>query len=77
MMMNGVVFKNVGEVKTNDVYAINTVAYHFLKHPIPVTVNQPIRIYLASMGRVRSGYRISDGEYHVQSFSHGNKPATF
>ncbi len=49
MMMNGIVFHNVGEVNNNDVYAINTVAYHFLKHPIAVAVNQPIRIYLASM----------------------------
>jgi FtsP/CotA-like multicopper oxidase with cupredoxin domain len=50
MMMNGVVFNdNVGEVKINDLYAINTVAYHFLKHPIPVAVNQPIRLYVASM----------------------------
>ena len=50
MMMNGFTFKvSEGDQKNNDVYAINTVAYHFLKHPIAVPVNQPIRVYLGSM----------------------------
>ncbi|HEX3640224.1 MAG TPA: multicopper oxidase domain-containing protein, partial [Ktedonobacteraceae bacterium] len=67
MMMNGVVFKNAGEVKTNDVYAINTVAYHFLKHPIPVAVNQPIRIYLASMVEFD---RVTGFQMHSNMFNH-------
>jgi len=67
MMMNGVVFKNVGEVKTNDVYAINTVAYHFLKHPIPVAVNQPIRVYLASMVEFD---RVTGFQMHSTMFNH-------
>jgi FtsP/CotA-like multicopper oxidase with cupredoxin domain len=49
MMMNGFTFKPITIGSTNDLYAINTVAYHFLKQPIPVAVNQLVRVYLGSM----------------------------
>jgi FtsP/CotA-like multicopper oxidase with cupredoxin domain len=50
MMINGFPFKpNATSDDRNDLYAINTVAYHFFKHPIPVPVNQLIRVYLGGM----------------------------
>ena len=30
----------------NEIYAVNTVAFHYMKHPIAVKVGEPIRIYL-------------------------------
>jgi hypothetical protein len=50
MMMNGFTFsKSITIGSTNDLYAINTVAYHYLKHPIPIPVNSLVRVYLGSM----------------------------
>jgi FtsP/CotA-like multicopper oxidase with cupredoxin domain len=50
MMVNGFVFKlNEREQESSDIYAINTVAYHFMKHPILVPVNRLIRVYLGGM----------------------------
>lgn len=33
----------------NEVYAVNTVAFHYMKHPIQVKVGELIRIYLTNM----------------------------
>lgn len=33
----------------NEVYAVNTVAFHYMKHPIPVDRTRPIRIYLINI----------------------------
>ena len=33
----------------NEVYAVNTVAFHYQKHPIPVRLNEPVRIYLVNI----------------------------
>jgi manganese oxidase len=33
----------------NEVYAVNTVAFHFMRHPIQVQVGEAIRIYLNNM----------------------------
>ncbi len=33
----------------NEVYAVNTVAFHFMRHPLHVPVGQLIRIYLSNM----------------------------
>jgi manganese oxidase len=33
----------------NEVYAVNTVAHHYMKHPIPVDKSRPIRVYLVNM----------------------------
>ena len=33
----------------NEVYAVNTVAFHYMKHPIPVDRTRPIRIYLSNL----------------------------
>ena len=33
----------------NEVYAVNTVAFHYQKHPIPITVGEPVRIYLSNI----------------------------
>jgi FtsP/CotA-like multicopper oxidase with cupredoxin domain len=35
--------------KGNEVYAVNTVAFHYAKHPIPVRVGQLIRVYLSNL----------------------------
>jgi FtsP/CotA-like multicopper oxidase with cupredoxin domain len=35
--------------KGNEVYAVNTVAFHYAKHPIPVRVGEPIRVYLVNI----------------------------
>ena len=33
----------------NEIYAVNTVAFHYMKHPIAVKVGEPIRIYLLNL----------------------------
>jgi FtsP/CotA-like multicopper oxidase with cupredoxin domain len=40
---------NSGPPSNNDIYAINTVAYHFIKHPIPLAVDTLCRIYLVNV----------------------------
>jgi FtsP/CotA-like multicopper oxidase with cupredoxin domain len=34
---------------SNEVYAVNTVAFHYQKHPIPVEVGETVRVYLVNM----------------------------
>ncbi len=33
----------------NEVYALNSVAFHYMKHPIPIDRSRPIRIYLLNL----------------------------
>jgi FtsP/CotA-like multicopper oxidase with cupredoxin domain len=33
----------------NEVYAVNTVAFHYMKHPIQIDRSRPVRIYLVNM----------------------------
>jgi FtsP/CotA-like multicopper oxidase with cupredoxin domain len=33
----------------NEVYAINSVAFHYMKHPIPVDRTRPVRVYLINV----------------------------
>jgi len=33
----------------NEFYAVNTVAHHFMKHPIPLDKSRPVRIYLVNV----------------------------
>ncbi len=33
----------------NEVYAVNTVGFHHMRHPIPVRVGEPIRVYLVNL----------------------------
>ena len=33
----------------NEVYAVNSVAFHFMRHPIRVRVGEPIRVYLVNL----------------------------
>jgi manganese oxidase len=33
----------------NEVYAVNTVAFHYAKHPIPLKVNELVRVYLVNI----------------------------
>ena len=46
MMMNGFDTNFDGE---NEIYAVNTVAFHYAKHPIKVKVGELIRIYLVNI----------------------------
>jgi FtsP/CotA-like multicopper oxidase with cupredoxin domain len=46
MMMNAFDTNLDGE---NEVYAVNTVAHHYMKHPIEVKQNELIRIYLVNI----------------------------
>jgi FtsP/CotA-like multicopper oxidase with cupredoxin domain len=46
MMLNGFDTNFDGE---NEIYAVNTVAFHYVKHPIPVKVGELIRIYLVNI----------------------------
>lgn len=46
MMMNGF---DTNFDAANEVYAVNTVAHHYMKNPIPVKVNELIRIYLVNI----------------------------
>jgi len=45
MVMNGFDSNFDGE---NEVYAVNTVAHHFVKHPIQIKVGELVRVYLAN-----------------------------
>jgi FtsP/CotA-like multicopper oxidase with cupredoxin domain len=33
----------------NEIYALNTVAFHYQKHPIPIRMGETVRIYLANI----------------------------
>ncbi len=33
----------------NEFYAVNTVAFHYAKHPIPIKLNQLVRVYLVNL----------------------------
>jgi FtsP/CotA-like multicopper oxidase with cupredoxin domain len=33
----------------NEIYAVNTVGFHFVKHPIVVRIGEPIRVYLINL----------------------------
>lgn len=68
MMMNGFSFKpSPSSDDTNDLYAINTVAYHYLKHPIPIPVNQLVRVYLGGMLDLDKlfGFRMHSNMFHL------------
>jgi FtsP/CotA-like multicopper oxidase with cupredoxin domain len=40
---------NSGPPENNDIYTINTVAYHFVKNPIAIPVNKLVRVYLINV----------------------------
>ena len=46
MMMNGF---DPNYDEENEIYAVNTVAFHYARHPIPVRQNELVRIYLANI----------------------------
>lgn len=46
MVMNGFDTNFDGD---NEVYAVNTVAFHYAKHPIQVKVGEPVRVYLSNL----------------------------
>jgi len=46
MTMNGFDTNLDGE---NEVYAVNTVAFHYVRHPIPLQVGELVRIYLVNL----------------------------
>jgi FtsP/CotA-like multicopper oxidase with cupredoxin domain len=46
MMMNGF---DTNFDSENEVYAVNTVAFHYQKHPIPVEVGETVRVYLVNV----------------------------
>jgi FtsP/CotA-like multicopper oxidase with cupredoxin domain len=33
----------------NEVYAVNSVAFHYMKHPLPVQKGRPVRVYLINL----------------------------
>lgn len=46
MMMNGF---DTNFDEENEVYAVNTVAFHYQRHPIPVRLNELTRVYLVNI----------------------------
>jgi FtsP/CotA-like multicopper oxidase with cupredoxin domain len=46
MVLNGFDTNFDGE---NEVYAVNTVAFHYAKHPIPLPLNELVRVYLVNV----------------------------
>lgn len=46
MMMNGF---DTNFDSENEIYAVNSVAFHFMKHPIPAKVGELVRIYLVNI----------------------------
>jgi FtsP/CotA-like multicopper oxidase with cupredoxin domain len=47
MLMNG--FNTTFDAEGNQVYAVNTVGFHFVNEPIQVPHNDPVRIYLLNL----------------------------
>jgi FtsP/CotA-like multicopper oxidase with cupredoxin domain len=47
MVMNG--FNTNFDAEGNQVYAVNTVAFHYVNEPIKVGRGEPVRIYLANL----------------------------
>jgi FtsP/CotA-like multicopper oxidase with cupredoxin domain len=47
MMMNG--FNTNFDAEGNQVYAVNTVAFHYVNEPIAVAQSSPVRIYLVNI----------------------------
>jgi manganese oxidase len=77
MMMNNFTFKPITIGSTTDLYAINTVAYHYLKHPIPVRVNQLVRIYLGNIVEFDNlvGFRMHSNLFNYYPTGTGTQPA--
>jgi FtsP/CotA-like multicopper oxidase with cupredoxin domain len=46
MVMNGF---DTNFDSENEVYAVNSVAFHYMKHPIPIDKTRPVRIYLINL----------------------------
>ena len=46
MVMNGFDTNFDGD---NEVYAVNTVAFHYQRHPIQLRLNEPVRVYLVNV----------------------------
>ena len=46
MVMNGF---DTNFDNENEVYAVNSVAFHYMKHPIEIDRNRPVRIYLVNV----------------------------
>ena len=46
MVMNGF---DTNFDSENEIYAVNTVAHHYMKHPIPVKQNELVRVYLVNI----------------------------
>jgi len=46
MVMNGI---DVDFDDQNDFYAVNTIPFHYQKHPIPINVGEKVRIYLVNL----------------------------
>ncbi len=51
----------------NEVYAVNTVAFHYAKHPIPVKVGELVRIYLVNITEFDpiNSFHLHAGMYRV------------
>jgi FtsP/CotA-like multicopper oxidase with cupredoxin domain len=77
MMMNNFTFKPITIGSTSDLYAINTVAYHYLKHPIPVRVNQLVRVYLGNIVEFDNlvGFRMHSNLFNFFPTGTGTQPA--
>jgi FtsP/CotA-like multicopper oxidase with cupredoxin domain len=46
MVMNGI---DVDFDDTNDFYAVNTIPFHYQKHPIPIKVGEKVRVFLVNL----------------------------
>jgi FtsP/CotA-like multicopper oxidase with cupredoxin domain len=46
MVMNGI---DVDFDDENDLYAVNTIPFHYQKHPIPIVVGEKVRVFLVNM----------------------------
>jgi FtsP/CotA-like multicopper oxidase with cupredoxin domain len=46
MVMNGI---DVDFDDENDLYAVNTIPFHYQKHPIPIRVGEKVRVFLVNM----------------------------
>lgn len=51
----------------NEFYAVNTVAFHYAKHPIPIQLNELVRIYLVNITEFDpiNSFHLHAGFFHV------------
>ncbi|MCP9488176.1 MAG: multicopper oxidase domain-containing protein, partial [Gaiellaceae bacterium MAG52_C11] len=77
MMMNG--FNTNFDAEGNQVYAVNTIGFHYVNEPIQVKRNQLVRIYLANILEYDpiNSFHIHANFFHVYPTGTSLQPTEF